>query len=63
MLSPLTPNEPVEKPLGTVRGVKLGGSKTPPDVEIVDPGAFCEVDFLQVSSLLFSREFFYSLNG
>jgi hypothetical protein len=42
--------------------VRLGGGKTPPDREIVDPGAFCEADFLQDSSLKFSTDFFYRFN-
>lgn len=51
---PEMPNETVEKSLGNVREVKLGGNKTLPAVEIVDPGAFCEADFFRDSFLKFS---------
>ena len=38
------------------------GGETLPDTAIVDPGAFCEANFLRYVFEIFSFGFFYSLN-
>ena len=38
-------NEAVGKVFENVLTAKLGSGETLPDIAIVDPGAFCEVDF------------------
>ncbi len=38
------------------------GGETLPDTAIVDPGAFCEANFLRYVIEMFSFGFFYSLN-
>ncbi len=39
------------------------GGEIFPDTEIVDPGAFCEANFLWYVIEIFSFGFFYSLNA
>ena len=57
------PNEAVEKLLKNILTAKWMGGETLPDTVIVDPGAFCEADFLWYEIEIFSFGFFYSLNG
>ena len=38
------------------------GGETLPDTAIVDPGAFCEANFLRYVFEIFSFGFFYNLN-
>ena len=56
------PNEAVEKLLKNILTTKWVGGETLPDTVIVDPGAFCEADFLRYVIEIFSFWFFYSLN-
>ena len=57
-----TPNEAVEKLLKNILTAKWVGGETLPDTAIVDPGAFCEANFLRHVFEIFSFGFFYSLN-
>jgi len=54
-------NEAVEKLLKHFDN-EMGGSETLPDTAIVDPGVFCEANFLWYVIEVFSFGFFYSLN-
>ena len=55
-------NEAVEKPLKNILTTKWVSGETLPDTAIVDPGAFCEANFLRYVFEIFSFGFFYSLN-
>ena len=55
-------NEAVEKLLKNILTAKWMGGETLPDTTIVDPGAFCEANFLRYVFEIFSFGFFYSLN-
>ena len=58
----MLPNEAVEKPLKNILTTKWLCGEILPDTAIVDPGAFCEANFLQYVIEIFSFVFFYSLN-
>jgi hypothetical protein len=56
-------NEPVGKVLLTSKNDFRGGRLTPPNHEIVDCGAFCEVSFFSISPKNLLGDFFYRLNA
>ena len=55
-------NEAVEKRLKNILIAKWVGGETLPSTAIVDPGTFCEANFLRYVIEIFSFGFFYSLN-
>jgi len=56
-------NEPVEKVLLTSENDVFRGLMTPPNYEIVDCGACCEVILFYISPRNLLGDFFYSLNA
>ena len=57
----LTDNEAVEKSLKNILTAKLVGGEPLPSTASVDPGAFCEGNFLRYVIEIFSFRFFYGL--
>ena len=58
----MTPDEAVEKQLKNILTAKWMCGENLPAPRGVDPGAFCEANFLWYVIEIFSFGFFYSLN-
>ena len=54
--------EAVEKLLKNILTTKWVGGEILPDTALVEPGAFCEANFLRHVIEIFSFGFFYDLN-